>query len=48
MIGEQGLSVLRCWILNSTMAQVNLKDDCCELDRLTRMMTLCELEIWVG
>ena len=48
MIGEQGLSVLRYWILNSTMAQVNLKDDCCELDRLTRMMTLCELEIWVG
>ena len=48
MMGGQGVSVLRCWILNSTMAQVNLKDDCCELDRLTRMMALCELEIWVG
>ena len=48
MMGEEDLSVLRCWILNSTMAQVNLKDDCCEPDRLTRMMTPCELEIWVG
>ncbi len=48
MMGEEDLSVLRCWILNSTMAQVNLKDDCCGLDRLTRMMALCELEIWVG